>query len=141
MIKLSVYMFIVGIFSAFIGVGGGIYIIPLLNDFGFHSEVVSATNLFLVFWGKFAATLLFAFNGTLIFDYTAVLCVLAIIGAYVSSKILKSLLAKFKRQSFIKMFFAGFVCLAATINLIQICGLLFGDNTGFDIWAFSSYCS
>ena len=141
MIILSIKMFIVGVFSSIIGVGGGIYIVPILSDLGYPAQVVSATSLFLVFWAKFASTLLFAFNGTLIFDYTVILCLLAAIGSYISLKAIKKIMDKFDRQSFIKMFFAGFVFLAGVITFIKIYGLLLGDNKGFDIWAFQSYCT
>lgn len=55
-ITLSAYMFVVGVFSAIVGVGGGIYIIPILTDLGFHVQVTAATSLFLVFWAKLAST-------------------------------------------------------------------------------------
>lgn len=55
-IKMSIFMTGVGMFSAIVGVGGGIYIVPTLQEMGFPNTVISATSLFLVFWAKLAST-------------------------------------------------------------------------------------
>lgn len=87
-IYMSIYMTGVGLFSAIVGVGGGIYIVPTLTELGFPNTVVSATSLFLVFWAKLASTLLFALNGSLMYDYSLILCLLCCIGSYISLTVL-----------------------------------------------------
>lgn len=138
--NLSVYMFGVGAFSAIVGVGGGIYIVPTLKKLGYHSKVVSATSLFLVFWAKLASTFLFLMNGSLIFDYTTVVCTMACVGSWISLTVLKSLMAKVDRQSIITGCFAAFVGTAMIVTAWKIYEMVFADQHGMNIWAFENYC-
>jgi len=137
---LSIYMFGVGAFSAIVGVGGGIYIVPTLKKLGYHSKVISATSLFLVFWAKLASTFLFVLNGSLIFDYTTVVCTMACVGSWVSLTVLKSLMAKVDRQSIITGCFAAFVGTAMIVTAWKICEMVFGNGHGLNIWALENYC-
>lgn len=138
--NLSLYMFGVGAFSAIVGVGGGIYIVPTLKELGYHSKVISATSLFLVFWAKLASSFLFLLNGSLIFDYTTVVCTMACLGSWISLSVLRSVMAKVDRQSIITGCFALFVGVACIITAWKIASLVFGDQHGMNIWVFENYC-
>lgn len=131
----------VGCFSAIIGVGGGIYIVPTLLKLKFIPQVVSATSLFLVFWAKLASTILFILNGSIKLDYMVVLSVLSLIGSYVSLKVLKNILKTIERQSIISYAFTIFVSVACLITLYEVIITFYnGPTHGNSIWSTSKYC-
>lgn len=137
--NLSAYMFGVGVFSAIVGVGGGIYIVPTLLAMGYIPAVVSATSLFLVFWAKFASTILFLFAGDLLLGLTLYLGILSVIGSYISITVLKSQIKKLGRQSIISFCFAGFVMLSCCLSIYKALELwITGGSTA---WIFNDYCT
>lgn len=141
MTKVGIYFCGVGCFASLVGMGGGVYIVPMLVRLGYPPSIVAATSLFLVFWSKFAAMILFLINGSLPYDFSLFLGMFAVVGSYISIISLRRLLQQVKRQSIISMIFVGFTVLATGMTIFKLCQILFEDHHGTSIMIFGSYCS
>ena len=113
-ILLIIIGFFAGILSGFIGVGGGILMIPLLIVFlGFTQYEAQGTALFAMLppIGILAAMNYYK-EGFVKWEYAAVIALAFVLGGYVGSKLSFSLSIQTVRRVF------GFVMLLGSIKLI-----------------------
>jgi len=113
-ILLIIIGFFAGILSGFIGVGGGILMIPLLIIFlGFTQYEAQGTALFAMLppIGILAAMNYYK-EGFVKWEYAAVIALAFVLGGYVGSKLSFSLSIQTVRRVF------GFVMLLGSIKLI-----------------------
>lgn len=131
---LSLVIFIVGIISIIVGLGGGIILFPMFVYLGVQPIVVSFSILFMVFLSKITTVILNSLEGLLIPDLSIFMVFWMSVLVIISLTFFSKLLKKSGRQSLI-VFLMAFVLIC---SLIVIPIYAFKEGV---VWKFKSYCS
>lgn len=76
----------VGFLAGLIGVGGGAFVLPVLNGIGLEAQVASGTTAVVALASSLAAFLARASLGDLDYTFTLVMAIAAALGAFVASR-------------------------------------------------------
>lgn len=117
-----------GLCGGLFGVGGGIIKGPLMLAMGVHPAVASATSACMIFFTSFTATTTFAVYGLLVKDYAAVCVLLGFLSTLLGQTIMKYILGKSKRNSYIAFSIGLVVLISAVLMTFQSVTHLLSDH-------------
>ncbi|MBP2635900.1 MAG: Sulfite exporter TauE/SafE [Firmicutes bacterium] len=93
--------FIVGIFSGLLGVGGGIFLVPIMvTYFNITQHVAQATSMAIVIPTALSSSIIYGFHGNIDINLAVNLTVGSILGASVGARIMKKIPAVRLKQLF-----------------------------------------
>jgi uncharacterized membrane protein YfcA len=114
-LRLAVIGIVAGFFSALLGVGGGLIIVPLLLLFmRFAERPAMATSLGAIGFTALAGTIRYAFHGDVEWGYAALVGLPASIGAVAGTAIQQRLRARWLALAFAALLVVVGVLLLAT---------------------------
>ena len=136
-LRLNIVLFVFGVISNILGLGGALFIYPLFTGLGMQPVVVSYTALFMIFQSKLVAVVLNYLGGLIIADLAIYFVVIMSVGSYFIVKKMNQIIAKYKRQSLLTVLMV-FV-LAVSLIISPLYGYLEGSKSP-DFWSFRSFC-
>ena len=105
--------FVAGVAAGFIGIGGGIINGPIMLQLGLVPQVATATSSFMVLFTSSSTTLQYVLLGTAPVFENLFCFVVSFVGAVIGQNVIKIVIAKTGRQSFINFFLSFFIILSA----------------------------
>lgn len=100
-VKFSGVGFFVGILSGLLGVGGGIFIVPILVAyFGLTQHIAQATSMAIVVPTSLVSSLIYGFHGNMDIPLALNLIVGSICGASIGARVMKKIPAVRLKQLF-----------------------------------------
>jgi hypothetical protein len=110
---------VAGFLGGFLGVGGGNFIVPVLNWLGFDAKVAAGTTAFVVVFSSLAGFLGHGTIGEMDYTFVAIMAICAIMGALLGSYLVRYRLSSAQLKTVI-----GLVLLLVAARIIW--GLVFG---------------
>mmetsp|Transcript_11576 Transcript_11576/g.21218 ORF Transcript_11576/g.21218 Transcript_11576/m.21218 type:complete len:138 (-) Transcript_11576:77-490(-) len=111
-----------GVSAGLLGIGGGMVQSPLMLEMGMLPEVQRATSATMILFTASSAALQFlaagAFPGSLQYDYAIWYATTGVIGTALGQVVMKALLRRYKRASFIIFFLSGVIGLSCIMMAI-----------------------
>lgn len=93
--------FVVGILSGLLGVGGGVFMVPIMVGwFGFAQHVAQATSLAMIIPTALTSSFVYSLHGSVDFKIAAVLAIGSMASAAVGSRVMTRLPASRLKQLF-----------------------------------------
>lgn len=114
-ILINLLCAVFGAASGAIGFGGSLFFQPLFLTLEFGSDVTNATSIFLVFWSKIAAAVIFWFEGQIHLYFMLFLAIPCIVVEVFTEIGIIEKIRKMGRPSYLSFFFCGFMVLAIII--------------------------
>jgi uncharacterized membrane protein YfcA len=111
-----------GVISAYVGIGGGAVLGPLMLMYGFYSDVSAATSNFMIVGASSASLAQYIAAGRLPWDYGVLMFLLGLVSAAVGQIALGYLVTKYKRKSLI--IFAMVIVIIASAIMLTATGVV-----------------
>jgi uncharacterized membrane protein YfcA len=100
-LKFAIAGFVVGILSGLLGVGGGIFMVPILvTYFQLSQHAAQATSMAIVIPTALASSLIYGFHGNVDINLALNLIIGSIIGASIGARVMKKIPAIRLKQIF-----------------------------------------
>ncbi|SDD43688.1 hypothetical protein SPACI_027070 [Sporomusa acidovorans DSM 3132] len=100
-IKFGAAGFIVGILSGLLGVGGGIFLVPIMvTYFNLTQHVAQATSMAIVIPTAFVSSLIYGFHGNMDISLAMNLVIGSVLGASIGARVMKRIPAIRLKQLF-----------------------------------------
>eukprot|EP00640_Fibrocapsa_japonica_P001723 CAMPEP_0113943214 /NCGR_PEP_ID=MMETSP1339-20121228/20815_1 /TAXON_ID=94617 /ORGANISM="Fibrocapsa japonica" /LENGTH=470 /DNA_ID=CAMNT_0000948021 /DNA_START=125 /DNA_END=1537 /DNA_ORIENTATION=+ /assembly_acc=CAM_ASM_000762 len=116
--KLPAVGFLAGVCASLVGIGGGMITGPLFLQLGIQPQVGSSTSAFMIIFTGLSSTIQYMAKGELPIDFACWLGFLGFLGAQLGHHVVKKLLEKTGRPSYIAFLLAGFVLVSAFVMVI-----------------------
>ena len=100
-LKFSVAGFTIGILSGLLGVGGGIFLVPIMvNYFNITQHIAQGTSMAVVIPTAIVSSVIYGFNGYIDVDLAINLVIGSVIGASIGARVMKKIPAFRLKQLF-----------------------------------------
>ncbi|KAL7717470.1 Sulfite exporter TauE/SafE family protein [Entamoeba marina] len=123
-----------GVSAAYLGIGGGMVIGPLLLEIGMLPQVTTATSSFMINFTASSSSLQYIIDGKLDLFYGLWYFGVGLIGAVIGQFGFSKLVKKFNRQSFIGFFLGGLIILSTMAMLCISIWELIEDIKDDNLW-------
>uniref|UniRef100_A0A7S3NXP4 Sulfite exporter TauE/SafE family protein n=1 Tax=Euplotes crassus TaxID=5936 RepID=A0A7S3NXP4_EUPCR len=138
-VRFVLFAIIAGFISGAVGLSGGILFTPLFLDFGVPPTVASGTSMFMAMFATLSSTIMFMFNGYIIYDFAFWLAFFSVVGTAAGITIIGGAVKKSGKTQ-ILVWLLAFVILASCIA-DGVVGLLETiDTPKGEMFKFRSYC-
>ena len=105
----------VGIIAGMVGLGGGVFIGPLMIELAVHPQTAAATSTLIVLFSSTIATVTFALYGRINLSYFAVYGPVCLVGGIVGTFVLSGLIRKWRMASLVMLVLSGLVVVSAAL--------------------------
>lgn len=139
-IKCNLFVFLIGIISANVGIGGGLVLTPLLLSYDYLPVVVSYTGMYMVVVNKIVSTTVFLLSGNVPLGYLLVFGTFLICGVAITECKLGTYIKKVGRPSIITFIFVGVVVTAMVLVCFSGYEKIWGSESSSEVWKFENYC-
>ena len=134
---LSFTAFMAGWIGSLVGIGGALILSPVLIANKIRPEVMTATTSFMIIFASIISSLQYIIAGKVNLSFAYWTIIFALLGSAFGITILKRLVAKYNRSSFIT------ITLALTLGISSIVSILYGALYAIskdDNFKFHNYC-
>ena len=129
-----------GLVSTFLGIGGGMLIVPALIKLGLLPEVVAAVNSVTTFYSSVSSSLQFIGSGRILPFYSLYFFFISMIGTFCGLKIAKLIITRLKKRSYL-IFSLGIIIALSTVMLFITGTLKLVENIDNPRFTnFNSFC-
>jgi len=118
-VGLPCVSYLVGIFAGMLGIGGGLFKSPLLNEMGADSQVSGATCAFMIFFTSSISMTQYLIFGALKTDYALWFGAVGFVSSLVGQAINSCILARFQTASHLDFVVAGIIGCSFIMLLAQ----------------------
>jgi len=130
-----------GFASAVLGIGGAIFIGPLLLQLGLSPHEATYTASFSALFTSFSAFIQYLLTGLIKWDYAFALTMIGIVAMYIGLEVVLKYVKKIGNPSIIVEVLAFVIILSTILIIISGIGFMVIDSeAGVDIWSFRPIC-
>mmetsp|Transcript_1654 Transcript_1654/g.2475 ORF Transcript_1654/g.2475 Transcript_1654/m.2475 type:complete len:134 (+) Transcript_1654:166-567(+) len=130
--------FLTGILAAFIGIGGGLLLIPLMIDWGLPSMAAAATSGFFVVFTSFISLFLVLISGDVSIGEVGYFFILAFVGSILISGTITHLSIKYNKSSVVMSVLLILIIISAVV--LPIFAIIRGVEDKDTLFAAGSVC-
>jgi uncharacterized membrane protein YfcA len=134
----SFFTFAAGIVAGIIGIGGGMFLGPLMLMVGIHPSVSTATNASMILLTSSSVAVMFVISGLVPWEYAVYFFSLCLMGAYIGTTKINSYVKRTGMTSILIGILATIIALA-TIGCLVILVLNL-DKAGWCLDGFKAFC-
>ena len=104
-----------GVVSGLVGLGGGAIYTPLLMEFGIAPSIAGGTSMYMSVFATLSASILFMFQGFLIYEWALTLSISSVIGTVFGITIIGNLVKSSGRSSYLILLLAFVLSVSAFV--------------------------
>jgi hypothetical protein len=119
-IAIILVSFTAGVAAGLLGIGGGLVVGPLMLAYGIRPQVLAATSSFMILFTSSLAVVQYGVAGMINLEYGIYFFIVSFIGSAAGVLIVKKLVDKYGRASFIVLCLALVILLSAVILPIYL---------------------
>ena len=139
--KIVFYCFLAGVVSGMLGIGGGIFMAPLMLELGIDTKVATSTSNFFLIFTSFSSTCLYGMAGNTIISYCLLFGCLCGIFSLLGSNYLTGYVERTKKNSVLIWTLFGVSVVSLIILPINaIRHALYDLGQGKNIFKLGKYC-
>lgn len=135
--RFPLISFVAGVAAALLGIGGGMVLGPMMLDLGIMPQVVSATNGFLIILTASGSVVQYLANGRLHLEVAAWFIMCGFFGGQVGSRVLKAVLKRTGRQSYVVLLLGSLIGISAVamtgVGIVRVVDSVAGGDGLFDV--------
>ena len=140
--KIILFCFLAGTVAGMLGIGGGMFMAPLMLELGIDAKIATSTsNVFLMFT-SFSSTFLYLLSGNLILSYAILFGIVCGFATYFGNNTLTDYVDRTKKNSVLiwALFFVSLISLIILpINGIK--NTIYKIKIGVSVLKFNSFCN
>lgn len=139
--KIVFFCFLAGVVSGMLGIGGGIFMAPLMLELGIDPKVATSTSNFFLIFTSFSSTCLYSMAGNTVISYALLFGILCGIFSLFGSNYLTDYVEKTKKHSILIWTLFGVSVISLVILPINaIRHALYDLGNGKNIFMLGKYC-
>lgn len=104
---------VIGLVATMLGLGGGVFMSPIMIEMGVHPQSAAATSTLIVLFSSLAAAITYGVTGRLNLSYVAVLTPLCMAGGFFGVFVLRWAIRRLRTASLVTFVMAGIILLSA----------------------------
>lgn len=140
--KIILFCFLAGTVAGMLGIGGGMFMAPLMLELGIDAKVATSTsNVFLMFT-SFSSTFLYLLSGNLILSYAILFGIVCGFATYFGNNTLTDYVDRTKKNS--ALIWALFFVSLISLIILPINGIkntIYKIKIGVSVLKFNSFCN
>lgn len=139
--KIVFFCFLAGVFSGMLGIGGGLFMTPLMLELNVNTQIATSTSNFFLIFTSFSSTCLYMLGGNLILSYAVMFGFFCGVFAYIGSSILSQFIERTHKSSvliWILLWVSILSLILLPINAIT--HAMYALKNGKNIFGLKHYC-
>lgn len=139
--KITINGIFTGFASAVLGIGGAVFIGPLLLQLGLSPHESTYTASFSALFTAIAAFIQYSLTGLIKWDYAIVNVIIGMAGMYVGLEVILQYVKRMGNNSIIVVVLAAVIILSTVLIIVSGVSFMIIDyNHGIDVWSFKPLC-
>ena len=124
-----------------LGIGGAVFIGPLLLQLGLSPHESTYTASFSALFTAIAAFIQYSLTGLIKWDYAIVNVIIGMAGMYVGLEVILQYVKRMGNNSIIVVVLAAVIILSTVLIIVSGVSFMIIDyNHGIDVWSFKPLC-